>query len=60
MTYTDECAGNWPRPTCHQCGLPCAYDREYRSKGLCSACYDQQPKLVPMNKEILCRTKSPS
>lgn len=51
-TYQHAKQANWPRPTCVDCSVPCAYDREFKATGRCQSCYTETP-LIIQHKEIL-------
>lgn len=54
MTYSQAKAANWPRNTCIDCQVPCAYDREYKAMKLCQSCAKEGfPNYIIQRKELL-------
>lgn len=59
-TYSQAKQANWPRPTCVDCRVPCAFTREYRATGRCESCYATTPLIIHKKELLPCQTSSSS
>jgi hypothetical protein len=59
-TYQQAKHANWPRPTCVDCQVPCAYDREFKATGRCQHCYSTTDLIIHRKELLPCQTLSSS